>query len=99
MENRKEQETVRRSLRFTGYVQGVGFRWRAKNAAAALGVTGWVRNNRDGSVTMELQGKEEQLDGVILAVERGTYVQIENLYAKTIPLREDEYVFIVLEDE
>ena len=46
-----------------------------------------------------LQGTEEQIDGVILAVERGAYVQIENMYVKTLPLIEDEYGFTVKDDE
>lgn len=90
---------IRRALRFSGFVQGVGFRWRAEKAANALGATGWVRNDSDGSVSMEIQGTEEQIDGVILAVERGTYVQIENLYSKTIPTVGDEYCFTVRDDE
>ena len=94
-----EHEIIRRALCFYGWVQGVGFRWRAKSAADALGVTGWVRNNGDGSVSMELQGTEAQIDGVILAVERGTYVRIENMRTKTIPPVEQEYGFHVRDDE
>ena len=45
----------RRQIRFYGRVQGVGFRYHAKHAAAALGLTGWVRNEYDGSVMMEVQ--------------------------------------------
>ena len=97
--NGKQKDIIRRSLRFTGYVQGVGFRWRARSAANALGATGWVRNDFDGAVSMELQGTEEQIDGVILAIERGAYVQIENMYVKTLPLIEDEYGFTVKDDE
>ncbi|MBR6351839.1 MAG: acylphosphatase, partial [Firmicutes bacterium] len=41
---------IRRHIVFYGWVQGVGFRWRARNAAQAVGVTGWVRNEYDGSV-------------------------------------------------
>jgi acylphosphatase len=94
-----ENGIVRRALRFSGRVQGVGFRWRAGNAANTLGVTGWVRNDFDGAVSMELQGTAEQIDGVILAVERGAYVQIENMYVKNLPLIEDEYGFTVKDDE
>ena len=43
-------------LRFVGEVQGVGFRWTARRVAQELGLTGWVRNEWDGSVRMELQG-------------------------------------------
>ena len=94
-----EREIIRRSLCFYGWGQGVGLRWRAKNAADALGVTGWVRNNADGSVSMELQGTEAQIDGVILAVERGTYVRIENMRTRTVPAAENEYGFHVRDDE
>ena len=90
---------IRRALRFTGSVQGVGFRWRAVQAANAEGVTGWVRNDADGGVSMEIQGTEEQIDRVILAVERGSYVIIENLYAKTIPLAEGEHGFFARDDD
>ena len=94
-----EREIIRRSLCFYGWVQGVGFRGRARAAADAAGATGWVRNNFDGSVTMELQGTEAQIDGVILAIERGTYVRIENMRTKTVPLEEHEYGFHVRDDE
>ncbi|MBR3551789.1 MAG: acylphosphatase [Clostridia bacterium] len=90
---------IRRALRFTGLVQGVGFRWRAVHAANAVGATGWVRNDFDGAVSMEIQGTEAQIDQVILAVERGVYVIIENLYAKTIPAVDGEYGFCVRDEE
>ena len=99
MEQQKPDFVLRRALRFTGNVQGVGFRFRAVHAANAVGATGWVRNDRDGGVSMEIQGTEAQIDRVILAVERGTYVQIENLWAKTIPAIDGEYGFYVKDDE
>ena len=46
---------VRQRLRFTGRVQGVGLRYTASHAANALGLTGWVYNEWDGSVIMEVQ--------------------------------------------
>jgi acylphosphatase len=94
-----QNEIIRRRIDLYGWVQGVGLRWRAENAANALGVTGWVRNNYDDSVTMELQGTETQLDGVLLAVERGSYVRIENMRVKTLPTTEDEWGFTVQYDE
>ena len=84
---------IRRRYVFYGWVQGVGFRWRAKKAAEMFGCTGCVRNEWDGSVTLEIQGTEEAIDQVILAVERGTYVRIENFSCENLPLSEDERGF------
>ena len=84
---------IRKHIIFYGQVQGVGFRYRAKHAAALYSCTGWVRNEWDGSVTMEIQGAEEQIDQVILAVERRTYVRIENIDARIIPTIENERDF------
>ena len=49
----------------TGGVQGVGFRWGAREAAQRLGVTGWARNRLDGSVEVELEGPPEQVDRML----------------------------------
>ena len=84
---------IRRHIVFTGSVQGVGFRYRARHAAELYGCTGWVRNEYDGSVVMEIQGTEEQINQVILAVERGTFVRIENMDVSNIPVVEDERGF------
>ncbi len=52
---------IRRRYRYVGQVQGVGFRWNAKRIADGMGMTGWVRNEDDGSVTCVLQGTQDQL--------------------------------------
>ena len=88
-------DIVRKRMQFYGWVQGVGFRRRARMAAETLGCTGWVSNEFDGSVLMELQGTEEQIDQVILAIERGAYVRIENFTVRTLPLLPDERSFEV----
>ena len=85
---------IRRHIVFQGWVQGVGFRYRARHATDLYGCTGWVRNEWDGSVTMEIQGEEENIDRVILAIEAGRYVRIENMYSRMIPLVEGERGFI-----
>ena len=84
---------IRKHIVFYGSVQGVGFRWRARHAANLYSCTGWVRNEWDGSVTMEIQGTEDAIDKVILAIEAGRYVKIENMDSRTIPLVADEYGF------
>lgn len=86
-------EIIRKRMTFRGWVQGVGFRYRAYNAAQLYGAAGWVINNYDGSVTMELQGTEEQIDNVILAIERGTYIRIDNMECRSMPVIPDERSF------
>ena len=86
-------EVIRRRITFYGWVQGVGFRYRAYHAAEAVGVTGWVKNNYNGSVTMEIQGTEDQIDRVIIAIEKGTYIRIENMECSTLPVATDERSF------
>ena len=84
---------IRRHIVFYGWVQGVGFRYRARHAADLYSCTGWCRNEWDGSVTMEIQGEEENIDRVILAIEAGRYVRIENMESRMIPLVEGDRGF------
>ena len=75
---------IRKHVVFTGFVQGVGFRWRARQAANLYGCTGWVRNEWDGSVTMEIQGSETEIDLVLRAINAGRYVEIDRMDVQTI---------------
>ena len=84
---------IRKCIIFTGWVQGVGFRYRARHAADLYGCTGWVRNEWDGSVTMEIQGAEEAIDRVITSIEAGRYVRIENMDCREMPVDPEEYSF------
>ena len=80
---------IRKSITFTGTVQGVGFRWRARHAANLYGCTGWCRNEWDGTVTMEIQGEEDRIDRVLLALQQGRFIEIERMDVQTIPLKEE----------
>ena len=84
---------VRKHIVFRGWVQGVGFRYRARYAAEAVGATGWVRNEFDGSVSMEIQGTEDQIEKVVQLIEQGRYVRIESMDVKEIPVICDERGF------
>ena len=93
----QSDRNIRRRFRLYGRVQGVGFRYRAYYAARNYGVTGYVKNLRDGSVEMELQAPEESIDKMFLAVEKGTFINIENVEVKDLPVKEDEREFRVVE--
>jgi acylphosphatase len=47
-----------------GRVQGVGFRWFVESQARQLGITGWVRNNPEGTVEVLACGSNEQLSAL-----------------------------------
>ena len=90
-----KRKTIRKYIRFYGQVQAVGFRWTAMQAAKLYGVTGWVRNEYDDSVSMEIQGTERQIDDVIAAIDRGTYIVIDRMEVKKLETVEDERGFRV----
>lgn len=58
----------RLTVRYEGRVQGVGFRFTCLNLAQDLDVTGFVKNEYDGSVTLIAEGKEDQLMALLQAV-------------------------------
>ena len=58
-----DQQLARRFL-IRGRVQGVGFRWFVEREAHMLKISGWVRNNPDGTVELFAQGSRDQLAGL-----------------------------------
>jgi len=56
------------TVRYEGRVQGVGFRFTVVRLAQDLDVTGWVKNEFDGSVSMTAEGSEEQLMALLQAI-------------------------------
>jgi acylphosphatase len=55
----------------TGRVQGVGFRYSTQRQAQRLGVKGWVRNERDGSVTVVIEGPKAAVDEMVSWLHEG----------------------------
>ena len=64
-------ERIAKRLLITGRVQGVGFRFYTQRKARELGLTGWVRNCRDGSVEVVIQGAPAAVEAMIAWARRG----------------------------
>ena len=53
---------------YSGSVQGVGLRFLAQSAAHPLGVTGWVKNLKDGRVEMVCEGEGAALNKFLILI-------------------------------
>jgi acylphosphatase len=60
-----------RRLRIHGRVQGVFYRAWAVGEAQALGLSGWVRNRRDGTVELAAWGSDDALDALLARCREG----------------------------
>ena len=63
---------------FTGRVQGVFFRATAEEIARRHDVTGWVRNQGDGSVRCVVEGDSAELDRFVAAIQLAKQASIDN---------------------
>lgn len=89
------ERVIRKKITFYGDVQGVGFRYRAKYAAELSRVKGYCMNNPDGSVLMEIQGTEEQIDSVIIMISNGRYINISSMTVSSVPVEADDRDFVI----
>ena len=87
------EKKIRQQFCFYGRVQGVGFRYKLYHLAERYSVTGWVRNEYDGSVMAEMQGQLLALEMIVQALENDRYIEITDIRKKEQPLREDERRF------
>ncbi|MGX6429667.1 acylphosphatase [Levilactobacillus yonginensis] len=76
-------------LIISGQVQGVGFRWSAAKAAQQLGITGTVRNCRNGQVEIFATGESHQLVDFQNQLKRGLspWIAVQAIDATDLPLR------------
>lgn len=59
------QNIIHKNIRITGRVQGVGFRYSARQVAGELGIKGYIRNLPDGAVYIEAEGTLSRLEDFI----------------------------------
>lgn len=86
---------IRYDMTFTGRVQGVGFRYTTLHVARSHRVTGWVRNEADGSVKCVAEGEQAELDRFVAAVKQAMNGCIENMELRTRPATSEFKDFIV----
>lgn len=76
---------IGRRLRVFGIVQGVFFRAWAREQARALGVRGWIRNRRDGSVELQAHGEDGPVEALIARCRQGPpAARVERVDVETI---------------
>ena len=85
---------IRKKYKFYGRVQGVGFRYTAKYLAQSLGLTGWVENEYDGTVEMEVQGREPMIDKLLEGLNRNSFINIEWIDSEVIPTEVEKYFYV-----
>ena len=81
----EENRFVRRHITFHGRVQKVGFRIELAQMAERLELTGWVENEDDGSVTLEVQGDPEKFLRLFAMIQKSDYIQITGIRQKDLP--------------
>ena len=79
------------SFRVTGKVQGVWFRAYTRDKALLLNVTGWVKNNDDGSVSGEAIGTIDNIELLIENLKNGS----PNSFEKDVDVKENPISQIV----
>ena len=93
--HREMMADVRKRIIFRGRVQGVGFRYTAKYLAQSLGLTGWVRNEYDGTVLLEIQGSEYMINKLLMGLNHNQFITIEWMDTEELPLDKEEKSFSV----
>jgi len=86
---------IRRRAVFQGRVQGVGFRARARDTARAHPVTGWVRNEPDGTVCLEAQGEEAAVRAYLADLRRRVSGLVEREFAVEARVVPGEHGFTI----
>lgn len=85
-----DQEITRAVVDYRGAVQGVGFRMTAVGQVQDAPLVGWVMNESDGSVRLEVEGQRQQVDAFLKRVRRTLQDRIEDEHVQyRDPLKEE----------
>lgn len=82
-------------ITFSGHVQRVGFRATARACASTRRVSGWVRNEHDGTVTMEIQGASSEIEGVLALIRERMGTKITGVDRVPLPPEPTESGFVI----
>jgi len=83
------------SIKVKGRVQGVGYRYNTMIKARELGIKGYVKNERDGSVLIEAEGNQEELDEFTHWCTQGpNFARVDHISIHMGPVRNFEDFFI-----
>jgi len=83
---------ARAHIFYSGTVQGIGFRYTAQRFAMELGLTGWVRNLKDGRVEIIAEGSRDLINKFLSGLDKrfeGYIVNREIDYVETLPQHKD----------
>jgi acylphosphatase len=79
------------SIKVYGKVQGVGFRFYTQKTAREMGVNGFVKNERDGSVYIEAEAEDNIIETFIEWVKKGPeWARVDKINAQKIPVQQFE---------
>ena len=77
---------VAASIRISGRVQGVGYRYFALDQANRLELYGWVKNTPDGAVECEVEGSKASIEAFLQALHKGpNLARIEAIHTEWHP--------------
>lgn len=80
MDKKDKKDKKHLNIKIYGRVQGVGFRVSAKRKAEELKLRGFVRNEPDGTVDIEAEGEEENLEKFLEWCKKGTlFARVEKV--------------------
>jgi acylphosphatase len=76
------------SIKVYGKVQGVGFRFYTQKTARELGVSGYVKNERDGRVYIEAEAEKEIMDTFVEWLKKGPqWARVDEVNVQELPLQ------------